>query len=212
MSESSSAAPAGPAPDRDPGSPSGLERAAASRTLVELIIGFQLSRVIGVAAELGIADLLAEGSLSVEHLAALTNTRAPLLYRMLRALASRGIFAELEDGRFAMTPLADPLRSSAPGGSVRAYAVFASQAFAQRPWEQMLATLRTGQPGFDQVYGAPLFEYLAADAAAGEIFNEAMTSNAAVRRKRWSRRTTSQDCVRSSTSLEDTRSRQHPQV
>jgi hypothetical protein len=142
-----------------------------------MIIGFQVSRAIGVAAELGIADLLAEGSLSVEQLAALTNTRAPLLYRMLRALASRGIFAELEDGRFAMTPLADRLRSSAPGGSVRAYAVFAGQAFAQRPWEQMLATLRTGQPGFDQVYGAPLFDYLATDVTAGEIFNDAMTSN-----------------------------------
>jgi hypothetical protein len=116
MSESSSAVPAGPAPDRIPGSPSGLEQAAASRTLVEMIIGFQVSRAIGVAAELGIADLLAEGSLSVEQLAALTNTRAPLLYRMLRALASRGIFAELEDGRFAMTPLADRLRSSAPRG------------------------------------------------------------------------------------------------
>jgi hypothetical protein len=107
---------------------------------------------------------------------ALTNTRAPLLYRILRALASRGIFAEVEDRRFAVTPLADPLRSASEG-SVRAYAIFASQAFAQRPWEQMLETPRTGQPGFDQVYGAPLFEYLATDARAGEIFNEAMTSN-----------------------------------
>lgn len=141
-----------------------------------MIIGVQVSRVIGVAAELGIADLLAQGSLSVEQLAALTNTRAPLLYRIMRALASRGIFTEVEDGRFAMTPLADPLRS-AREGSVRAYAIFASQAFAQRPWEQMRETLRTGQPGFDQVYGAPLFEYLATDATAGEIFNEAMTSN-----------------------------------
>jgi hypothetical protein len=77
MSESSSAAPTSPAPDRNPGLPSGPQQAAASRGLVEMIIGFQVSRVIGVAAELGIADLLAQGWLSVEQLAALTNTRAP---------------------------------------------------------------------------------------------------------------------------------------
>jgi len=153
------------------------EQASASAELTGMIFGFQASRAIYVAAELGIADLLAESARTVQHLAAATGTRAPLLYRLMRALAGRGVFAEREDGRFVMTALAEPLRTDAPGGSARGYALLAGQSFAQRPWEELLATLRTGEPGFDLVYGASLFEYLAGNAEASEVFNDAMTSN-----------------------------------
>jgi hypothetical protein len=153
------------------------ERASPSAELMEMIFGFQASRAIYVAAELGIADLLADGAATVEELAAATGTRPPMLYRLLRALAGRGIFSEREDGRFVMTPLAEPLRRGAPGGSARGYALLAGQPFAQRPWEELLSTLRTGQPGFERVYGASLFEYLSSNADANDIFNDAMTSN-----------------------------------
>ncbi len=74
---------------------------------------------IYVAAERRVADLLADGARTAEELAAATDTRTSMLYRLLRALAGRGIFAERDDGRFVMTALAEPLRSDAPGGSAQ---------------------------------------------------------------------------------------------
>jgi hypothetical protein len=151
-------------------------RAPAGAELTEMILGFQVSRAICAAAELGLADLMAGGARTVAELAAATGTRPPMLYRLLRALASRGVFAEREDGRFALTALAEPLRSDAPGGSVREYALFAGQPFNQRPWEELLWALRTGRPAFDRAYGVPWFEYLSGHPGDGDLFNNAMSS------------------------------------
>ena len=73
-----------------------------------------------VAANLGLADLLRNGPLSIADLAEATGTHAHSLYRMLRTLASRGIFSENADGRFSLIALADPLRSDARHAEVRA--------------------------------------------------------------------------------------------
>jgi O-methyltransferase domain/Dimerisation domain len=145
--------------------------------LTRMLLGFQESRAIIVAAELGLADLLAGGPRTVADLAAATATRPDLLRRLLRALAGRGVFAEEADGRFALSSLAEPLRTDAPGGSAREYALFLGQPFVQRPWEELTGNLRTGQPGFDRVYHARLFDYLAAHPADRVLFNNAMTSN-----------------------------------
>ena len=88
----------------------------------------QVSQAIHVAASLGIADYLKDGPKSVEELAAATSSRAPSLYRLLRALASVKIFVEA-DGRFSLTPLAEYLRSDVPG-SVRAWATMIGRPYA----------------------------------------------------------------------------------
>lgn len=146
-----------------------------STELIGMMLGFLESRAICVAAELGLADLLAGGARTVEELAAATATRPELLRRLLRTLASRGVFAEEPDGTFVLSARAEPLRSDAPA-SVRDYALFLGQPFVQRPWEELAGSLRTGQPGFDLLYRARLFEYLAANPADGAIFNNAMSS------------------------------------
>jgi Dimerisation domain len=74
-------------------------------SLMPLINGFMASRVVHVAAELGIADLLAQSAKSTEVLARETGTDAPMLRRLLRALASFGVIDELEPGRFALNVL-----------------------------------------------------------------------------------------------------------
>ena len=79
--------------------------------LGQMITGYWTSQAIYAAAKFGIADLLGEGAKSVEELATDTGTRADFLYRLLRALASVGIFAEEDGQRFSLTPLAGPLRS-----------------------------------------------------------------------------------------------------
>src|ERR687886_2053389 len=73
-------------------------------TLLQMTNAFQLSQAIYVAATLGIADLLEDGPRSADDLAKTTGTHTPSLLRLLRALASVGIFSEI-DSCFEVTPL-----------------------------------------------------------------------------------------------------------
>src|SRR4030095_11573145 len=86
-----------------------------------------VSQALHVAAHLGIADLLAEGPQTHETLAAKTGTHAGALRRVLRLLASAGVFAEGADGRFELAPVGSALRSG-PGSSHAAARLFAG------PW------------------------------------------------------------------------------
>ena len=79
-----------------------------------LIFGFSITRSIALAAELGIADLLANGPRSAEELAGKCGVLQHPLYRMLRALAGEGVFTEDRDGYFGLTPMAELLRSDHP--------------------------------------------------------------------------------------------------
>ena len=143
--------------------------------LLHMVTGCWISQALYVAAKLGIADLLQEGPQSCTRLAEATQTHAGALYRVLRALASVGVFVEDEAGRFSLTPLAEPLRTDAPG-SLRAFAIMLGEPEHWRAWEGVLHSVRTGQPAFDHVFGMPLFQYFLAHPEAAQIFDEAMTS------------------------------------
>ena len=84
-----------------------------------MIFGKWVAMALAVAAQLRVADALAAGPKAVTDLAAETGAHAPSLYRVLRALASVGVFAEDEGGRFHQTPLSEVLRTGVPG-SMRA--------------------------------------------------------------------------------------------
>ncbi len=139
-----------------------------------LTTGVWTAQALWAAACLGIADRLAAGPQSREALAAATATLPGPLYRVLRALASVGIFAEQPDGRFANTPESELLRSDVPG-SVRDYVIFAGQPWHIAAYGEILHCLRTGRPSADRVLGKPIWEFFAADAEAGRMFNAAMT-------------------------------------
>ena len=94
-----------------------MEQQSPRDAMLTMTNGFRVSQAIHVAATLGIADLLKDGTRTVEELAKTTGTDAPALSRLLRALASVGVFTETE-GRIGQTPLSETLRSDAPG-SVR---------------------------------------------------------------------------------------------
>ncbi len=83
--------------------------------LDRMITGYWISQAIYAAAKFGIADELQNGTRSVDSLAEATGTNPNALHRLLRALASVGVFAETEPRQFALTPLAEPLRSDVPG-------------------------------------------------------------------------------------------------
>jgi O-methyltransferase/methyltransferase family protein len=148
-----------------------------SATLLGLLAGSWLSQAIYVVAKLGIADLLAAGPAPSTTLAEITGTHAGALYRILRALASVGVFAEDDDRRFQLTPAAACLCSKTPG-SLRAFAVMLGEQEHWRAWSQILHSVRTGQPAFDRVFGVSRFEYFADHPDDARTFSEAMTSRA----------------------------------
>lgn len=144
-------------------------------SLLGLVTGCWVSQAIYVAAKLGIADLIGAGPKSCQQLAAATQTDPGALFRILRALASVGIFAEDAAGEFRLTPLAAQLQSGSPG-SLRALAILMGETEHWRTWEAVMHSVRTGQSAFTQMFGVPLFQYFSTHPEAARIFDEAMTS------------------------------------
>jgi len=137
-----------------------------------MITGYWVSQAIYAAAKLGIADQLADGPRSVAELADASAADADALYRLLRALASKGIFVESESRRFSLTPLAELLRSDA-AGSKRALALMSGDE-QFRSWAEIEYSIRTGKIAFEKVYGKPIFDYLGENPDKARIFDAAM--------------------------------------
>jgi hypothetical protein len=131
--------------------------------------------MISVAVELGIADLLEDGPKASDELAVATESHPPSLYRLLRALASLGIFAEEPEGRFALTPLADCLRTRV-AGSLGALAMFQNDDWYWQLYRDLPYSVRTGRPATEHLWGNGLFGYFAAHPAAAELFDRGMAS------------------------------------
>jgi hypothetical protein len=137
-----------------------------------LATGFWISQCLHAAAALGIADLLRDGPQTPQNLARTTSTHTHSLHRLLRGLASVGVFVEDEQGRFGLTELAQLLRSDVPGSMRSAALMIGDEHY--RAWGDLLHSLRTGKPAFDHVYGQPVFDYLSAHPEQARIFDEAM--------------------------------------
>jgi SAM-dependent methyltransferase len=143
-------------------------------TLNRMIVGSWLTQAIYVAAEIGIADLLAAGPRTADELARDTGTHGPSLYRVLRALTSIGLFNEEIDGRFSLTPMGELLGSDTPG-SKRPLAIMAGSEF-YRSWGGLLTSVKTGDSAFDKVFGKPFFQYMSMNPDRWRIYDSAMTA------------------------------------
>ncbi len=141
--------------------------------MLNMINGFRISQLVIVMAQLGVADLLAEGPQTAEALATATHAQPEQLYRVMRALAAHGVFAESAGRRFALTPLSEYLRTTQPG-SVRSHALF-SVSEVYRAYGDMLYSVQTGGIAFDHVFGMSHFAYMAQHPEVNAIFNEQMT-------------------------------------
>ena len=150
--------------------------------LQRLLNGYRVTQIIAVAARLGLADLLAERPMTAQELANAVGAHPDALARMLRALVSVGVFAEVdaildtgrEQRRFGLTPIGELLRQAHPD-STRAQALFLGED-AYRAWAEFGYSVRTGQPAFDKVFGAPHFAYLAEHPEESAIFNQTMSA------------------------------------
>ncbi len=143
--------------------------------LFEIATGFMKAQAIYVAAKLGIADLLKNGPKKVDELSSTSGVHSNSLYRLLRALASIGIFAEKSDGSFELTPMASALQSDVPM-SLRPYILLLGDKSWWNPWGNLLHSVKTGEAAFDHMFGMGYSEYLESHSDLAKIFNECMTS------------------------------------
>src|SRR5437763_1156992 len=72
--------------------------------LIQMAAAIWKARAVYAAARLALADHIAAGCQTAEELARATGMHEASLYRLLRALASSGVFTEIAPGRFALTP------------------------------------------------------------------------------------------------------------
>ena len=151
---------------------------AAAAAMLPLIWGTHISRAVYVAAELRIADLLADGPVSCADLARATGTHEPSLYRVLRLLAALGVFSETGSRSFAVTVLGERLRTGVPA-SMRSWATFLEAIGGVRPFGPILHTVRTGEPGFGQAEGMEIFDFLAQHPRSAAVFDAAMSERTA---------------------------------
>ena len=143
--------------------------------LMQMAGGAFISQAISVAAKLGIADLLASKPKQVSELAAETGMHERSLYRLLRCLASVGVFNETDPNVFGLTPLAELLRADVPN-SMRDVTIFMGEPWHWRVYGEMLYSVETGKPAWDRVHGAEAFDYLGQNPEEAETFNRAMTN------------------------------------
>lgn len=143
--------------------------------LSQMIWGGLMQQCICVAAKLGIPDLLAEKPQTAAELAAQTETHESSLYRVLRLLASAGVFAENSGGKFELTAIAELLRKDAPN-SMRDFTIMLGEDWMWHAWLELMHSVKTGEVAHEKVQGMSSFEFFEKNERAGKIFNRAMTN------------------------------------
>ena len=142
--------------------------------LGRMIAGCALTQMLYVAARLELADRLNGEPRGVSELAGETGCHEPSLYRLLRGLASLGVFAEDGEHRFRLTEMAKFLRRDHPE-SLRA-SILMIGGTQYQAWSELLYSLQTGCTGFEKLHGNRLFDYLGQNGDEADIFDQAMVS------------------------------------
>ncbi len=145
---------------------------APQEQMSRMLTTYWVSQALYVAAKLKLADRLKDGPRTADELASATGTHAASLYRLLRALASVGVFAEDDGHRFALTPLAECLRSDVPGSQWAMAVMNGEEHYLS--WGELLYSVQTGKPAFEKLFGAGVFDFLSRDPEKARIFDEAM--------------------------------------
>jgi hypothetical protein len=145
--------------------------------MVSLINGYQISQAINVAARLRVADHLKDGPRSADELASATESNPDGLYRVLRALASVGVFKEEDSKKFTLTPMGDCLRTDSPTPA-SGWAMHSGSDYIWEAWGNLLHSARTGENAFQNLNGKSIWDYRLDHPEKAAIFNRAITEMA----------------------------------
>ena len=143
--------------------------------MLQMIIGYRASQIVGTLAELEIPDRLANGPLSFDELAKAIGCDPQTTYRLLRASASINVVSAMTGGRFGLTPLGEMLRSNVPG-SMRESAIALTAPGHWLPWGRLVEAVRQGVRQTRATLGQELFEYYAENPGEGIAFTAAMSN------------------------------------
>jgi hypothetical protein len=147
----------------------------APATMMEMIIATWVSQAISVAAELGVADALADGPMTIDELAAKVGADSNALHRLLRALIGRGVFRRRRDARYELNSLARSLCSDSEASMVWAAQFYGSREQRER-WTLLADSIRTGKSVVPVLHGKESFEYFGEDPLHADLFNRTMAS------------------------------------
>jgi hypothetical protein len=151
----------------------------AEGVIWSMIMGRWFAHALHAAAELDLATLIGDERKSSVELAASTGAHAPSLYRLLRALAGSGVFAQV--GEADLWEQSPASRALARGpGSLRAQVLLDGEPAFSRAWSQLLSSVSNGETAFSKINGVTAFEYLTRHGAVGALFDETMVNNSAV--------------------------------
>lgn len=140
--------------------------------LIQMGMGFIPSRVLYLAAKMGLADLLSGEPKSAAELAGPTGMHERALHRLMRTLSSLGVLTESAGGRFGLTAMGEALKTGAPG-SARATIL----SFSNWMWNafgEMGYSVETGKSAFTKVYGMPPFDWMKSQPEEAALFGETM--------------------------------------
>ncbi len=143
--------------------------------LMQIGFGFAASAALNVVARLGIADLLDKGPQTTKDLAKATQVREDFLYRVMRTLASVGVFKEVSPRQFALTPVSEEMRSNQPG-SMRDAICFLADPWHFKMYQHMVSVMKTGKTASEVDSGEDNWVIFERDKEEGARFNAAMTS------------------------------------
>lgn len=144
-------------------------------SLKQSIDAYQFSQCLYVAAKLGIADLLKDGPKHYEELAKASGAIPNALFRLLRALASAGVFNQFPGDQFGLNEVSEYLCTDVPG-SLRAYTILAGEQ-PYPAWGQLLHSIQTGETAFDHLFGMNVWQYRQQNPSAADVFNKAMSDS-----------------------------------
>lgn len=148
--------------------------------IIQIGSAYWQSRALYEATGLGVADVIGNDEMASNEIAERLNLHADYLYRLLRMLASIGVFEDCGERHFRNNKLSNCLRSDSPQ-SVREMVLLHNSPEMSRPWFEALGpALRNGEVPFVKTHGEELFDYLDHHPQFDALFTGAMASVEAI--------------------------------
>jgi hypothetical protein len=139
-----------------------------------LVYSSAMGQVVSVAAELRIADLLADGPKSVQEIATATNANALALTSIMRTLGALDLVTETPSGTFELTEVGEIMRSHKPG-SLGKFAARANRDYFHSMWANLMHSVKTGESAYEAVHGMTSYEFYQQHPEEQALYQEAMS-------------------------------------
>jgi len=140
--------------------------------MMEYMQNLWLLGAVSAVNELGIADILSGGPKSITELASLTGTLEDPLYRIMRMLASEGIFRELKEMKFSNTKVSESMKEK----ELKYFIQHTLNSMQFRIFGELMHSLKTGKRSSELFVETGMFEHMGESKELNDLYNRAMTN------------------------------------